>query len=510
MTKITLFFPTPFPYHRPYKGTPLGLLAASRVLVRDGYDVAVLARHLQDDVETAALEHARDSVCFGVSAMTGFQVYDGLKIARLVRSRFPKLPIVWGGWHPSILPEETLRDPNVDYVVRGCGDRTLAELVAAIETGKDPDGIAGVWFKRDGKTVSNPDRPHGDLNELPPVPYHLVDLEKCLYGTEMGRRTLPYISSYGCPHRCAFCVEPIVNRRAWAAFSGDRVVEEWETLVHRFNVDSFAVIDSNFFVDEKRVHTLCEGLLRKGLKIRWGSANGRVPQLVRYRRETWELMEKSGCTTILTGSESGSQEALDMIHKDMKVEEISTLTELCKKYHIKIFYSFMVGLPWSKDSAENRRLVEKEFSSTIGLIDRLYKICPRNRFMYYTFLPYPGAPLHNKAVELGLNAPTSLEDWGQWLISPDDAFRVVTGQKWITPHQVRLTAMLTQYIFGVLDHDSYSYIRERSPNAWMKLLYTIAYGIARLLVAVRWKLKWFGFPVDYWVFTRFYKHSGLV
>jgi radical SAM superfamily enzyme YgiQ (UPF0313 family) len=510
MNKVTLFFPTPFPYSRPYKGVPLSLLAASRILVRDGYDVRVIARHLFDDVEKEILAHAKDSVCLGISAMTGFQIHDGLAIARLVRQHYPKLPIVWGGWHPSILPEETARDPYVDIAVQGYGDRTLPEVVKALETGGDLGSIPGLTFRKGDKIVQTPTRLLEDLDDLPPIPYHLVDLDKCFWETELGRRTSTHISSYGCPHRCGFCVEPIVNRRRWKAFSAERVVDEWEFLVRKYQCDSVGVIDSNFFVDKRRAYDIATGLLKRNLKIKWGCANGRVPQLAKFEPEVWEALEKSGCSTILTGSESGSQDALDLINKDMNVDEIARFTELCHRYHIKVFFSFLVGLPWSADAEENRRYVANEYATTLSLIDSLLKITDRNRIMYYMFLPYPGAPLYDRAVELGLRPPSSLEGWSNHLLSPDDGFNIVTKQKWMTPGQARLTAMLTQYIFGLLDPDTYETLKTKVSPGFKRWLFTVAFKTGVAMAKLRWKFKFFAFPVDYWVFTQIYKYGKIV
>ncbi|MBI5393665.1 MAG: B12-binding domain-containing radical SAM protein [Verrucomicrobia bacterium] len=510
MKKVTLFFPTPFPYNRPYHGTPLALLAISRILAHEGYDVRIIARHLFADVEKEVLTHAKDSICVGISAMTGFQINDGLAISRLVRQHCPDVPIVWGGWHPSIRAEETTRDPNVDIVVRGYGDHAFPAVVKALESGGDLGAIPNLVYRKGDQIVQTPDAFLGNLEDLPPIPYHLVDLEKCMWETEMGRRTIAHISSYGCPHRCGFCVEPIVNRRRWKAFPAERVVDEWEYLARKHNCDSVAVIDSNFFVDKRRAYDIATGLLKRNLKIKWGSANGRVPQLVKFEPEIWEALEKSGCTTILTGSESGSQEALDMINKDMDVDEIGKFTELAAKYHIKVFFSFLVGLPWSANADENRRYVAKEYSSTLGLIGKLLKITNRNRFMYYMFLPYPGAPLYDRAVELGLRAPDSLEGWSNHLLSPNDGFNIVTKQKWITPTQARMTAMLTQYIFGLLDPDTYDTLKKTVSPGIKRLLFTIAYKIGEAMAKLRWRFQFFAFPIDYWVFTQIYKYGKIV
>lgn len=508
--KVVLFFPSPFPYNRSWKGVPLSLLAISSVLDKEGYEIKIISRFLCDNPEKEILKEADNSICLGISAMTGFQLHDGLKIASLVKRRNPSLPIVWGGWHPSILPEQTVRNKYVDIVVKGQGDRTFPELVYALEEKKPLKDIRGIVFKKRGKVFSNPDRPLEDINDLPSYPYHLVDIEKCIGDTEYGKRTIPYISSYGCPHRCGFCVEQIVNKRGWVSLKAQRVVNDWAQLVKKYKADSIAVYDSNFFVDKKRVYDICRGLLKKKIEIKWGNANGRIPQLVKYEPKIWGVMEKSGCSMILTGAESGSQEALDFIEKDMNVEEIDKFTRLCKKYHIRILYSFLVGLPWSKDASENKRFIDQEYKSTFNLINSLLKISKRNRFTYYIFLPYPGAPLFNRAVDLGLKIPRSLRGWSTYLMSPEDAFKTVSRQKWITPKQARLTAMLTQYIFGLMDPDTYDVLKERVPKGVKRLFFIVAYKIGQDFVRLRWRFKFFDLPFDYWIFTFVYKYGSLV
>jgi radical SAM superfamily enzyme YgiQ (UPF0313 family) len=508
--KILLFFPAPLPYERNWHGVPLALLAISRILDQEKYNIKIYTRYLQKNYEAEILKNGKNAICLGISAMTGHQIYDGLKLAKKFKKKYPKIPIVWGGWHPSILPLQTIQDPHVDIIVKGQGDITFTELVHALEKKKSLKNIKGIVYKKGKKIFNNPDRPAVDLSQVPPLPYHLVDVAKCTIPTEYGLRTAPYISSYGCPHRCAFCVEEIVNKRSWKGIPPDTVLDEWEYLYRKYNADSIAVYDSNFFVDENRVRQICQGLIDRKLPIKFGNANGRAGQLSRYKPDTWDLMERAGCTMILTGAESGDQKSLDFISKDMNVEEIVKFTELCAKHNIKILYSFLVGLPWSSDPKSNDDFVATEYRSTLGLIDRLLKICNRNRYTYYVFLPYPGAPLYERAVKLGLKAPQSFEEWTGYLMSPENAFKETVRQQWINPHDARLTAMLTQYIFGIMDRDTYTMLYPRLTNPISKVAFTVGYYVALALVTFRWKYKFFDYPLDYWVFSLIHRYGGLL
>jgi len=508
--KVLLYFPSPLPYSRNWKGVPLALLAISRILDQENYDIHITSPHLHKNSLHQLLKNGSNSICLGISAMTSFQIKDGLRIAKAFKKKYPHIPIVWGGWHPSILPQETIANPYVDIVVVGAGDYTFPDLVHHLENKKSLKNVLGIVYKNKNKVITNPPRPAPDLSLLPPLPYHLIDINKCIINTEYGDKTIAYISSYGCPHRCAFCVEEIVNKRKWTPVPAKIVLDEWEYLVKHYQADSVAVYDSNFFVDESRVKQICQGLIDRKLKIKWGNANGRAGQLSRYQPETWKLMRDTGCAMILTGAESGSQNALNFISKDMNVEEIVKFTQLCHKYKIKILYSFLVGLPWSKDPVENDKFVKGEYQATLSLIDRLLKISDRNRYTYYVFLPYPGAPLFREAVKIGLTYPKSLVGWSKYLMSPEDAFKQTIKQRWISHSDAQLTAMLTQYIFGLMDRDTYDMLYQRIKNNLFKFIFKIAYSLALILVKLRWKYKFFGFRIDYKLFSLVHKYSGLI
>ena len=125
--KIVLYQPryTPITHKRRTLRAPLALIAVSSLLPQEQFDVAIISDNLYPQPAKSALEHAQDALCVGISAMTSYQIIDGLRTAQLVRERYPHLPIVWGGWHPTMEPEQTLESPYVDIIVRGQGPRTI-------------------------------------------------------------------------------------------------------------------------------------------------------------------------------------------------------------------------------------------------------------------------------------------------------------------------------------------------------------------------------------------------
>lgn len=121
MGKIVLYNPKPN-FDLKSKDISLALLFISKMLAIENYEIKIFSDF--DDRE-AMIAQCSDAICFGITSMTGYQIKDGLYIASLIKRFYPKVPIVWGGWHASLLPEQTLENDNVDIVVRGQGEKTF-------------------------------------------------------------------------------------------------------------------------------------------------------------------------------------------------------------------------------------------------------------------------------------------------------------------------------------------------------------------------------------------------
>jgi anaerobic magnesium-protoporphyrin IX monomethyl ester cyclase len=508
--KVVLFQPYVFSATRPYYGAPLQLLGISRNLDQEGYEIKIITPITHENHIEDAVKEAEGAICFGITTMTGYSIYDGLNAARAIRKKYPKMPIVWGGWHPSILPVETCEDTNVDIVVKGQGERTFTELVHALESGSDIKDIIGICYKdKNGKVIENPDRPIESLDNFPPIPYHLVDIQKFLCAQEYGDRSLQYYTSFGCPHRCIFCVEQIVNKQHWAGLSPEKAAEEIDTLKKKYNIDSVQIIDSNFFVGPDRGKRFAKRLLELGTNIKWGNVNGRVRQLANLSDETWELMKKSGLECVLVGAEAGDQETLDYMKKDITVDDTLRLTEKCGKYDVKILASFLSGFPRSKDPKECHAIITKEMNASFKLIDKMFAIYPRIRMMFALYLPYPSTALFAQSKELGLEIPKKLEEWNEYLIAAEDATKMKVRQKWITEKQARTMLMSSIYIFFFKDPDSFNLVTRKINNKVYKSFLWIGFQVGKTFASLRWRFKFFDFPIDFYFYNWMRKYSQL-
>lgn len=508
--KVVLVRPLVFSSTRMYYGAPLALLSICRFLAKENkYNIKIYDPTVNRNYIKAIVSDCKNAICLGISALTGYSIYDGLRIAKAVKKKYPLLPIVWGGWHPSILPLETIKDPLVDIVVSGQGERTFTELVHALDKKISLKGIKGLIYKtKTGKIISNSPRPLESLDNFPPIPYHLIDAEKFVVPQEYGQRSLLYYSSYGCPHRCLFCVEQIVNHQKWVSLSPERAAEEIDELKRKYNLDSIQIIDSNFFIGEERAIRFSRRLIELGTNIKWGNVNGRTRQMSLYKDETWKLMKQSGLACILVGAESGDNETLRYMQKDITVADTIRLTKICAKYDVKILSSFLVGFPRFKNPKLCHQSVEKEISTTLSLIDKMFKIYPRIRMMFALYLPYPSTALFQQSRDLGLEIPTQLVDWHDYLIAAEDASKMKIRQKWITDEQAKRILMISIYIFFFKDPDSFNLVTARVKSPIKKIFLYLGFVTFKSIVDIRWKLKYFHPSVDFSLYNFLRKYSN--
>src|SRR3984893_13823359 len=153
--KIVFFFPS---FASSDATAPLGILAVATPLLRAGYQVVLIDSTITPNYKRRVLEEVRDALCLGISLVTGPMIRETVEIAKAIKAWHPDFPVILGGWHPSLLPTQTLQAPYIDYVVRGQGEESFLELVGHIENRSAPDFVAGIGFKRDDKLTFTPER----------------------------------------------------------------------------------------------------------------------------------------------------------------------------------------------------------------------------------------------------------------------------------------------------------------------------------------------------------------
>ena len=385
-----------------YYTMPLGLLAVASSLDRTAVDVRLVDGRLETDPVSVVLDHLDVAVAVGVSVLTGDPIRDALRVSRAVKARRPDLPVVWGGWHPSLFPTETLDDPSIDVTVQGQGEATFAAVIERLVDGRDLEGVDGIAFRRDGEVVRAPARAMIPMDRLSPSDYRLLPVEA--YFSLKEQRQLDYVGSIGCHFRCTFCADPFVYERRWTAIHPARLAEAVTALWRRHAFTELAFQDETFFTHRDRSTAIAEAFLGRGLAFDW-TATLRADQAVRLGESGLALCVRSGLRRVLVGVESGSQAMLDWMMKDITVEQVLETAAMCERLGIGAIFPFIVGFPEETDDSVRE---------TVALMKRLRALSPRFETPLFYFKPYPGSRITDEMTRRGHRLPAILEEWASF------------------------------------------------------------------------------------------------
>jgi len=469
--KVVFFFPA---FSSLEATAPLGILAVSTPLLRAGYQVRIIDSTITPRFADAVLRELEDALCLAVSLVTGPMIRETVAIARAAKARFPDLPVILGGWHPSLLPDQTLAAPYVDVLVRGQGERALLEVVERLHAGESLAGIEGVGYKADGEVVFNPPRALEPIRDLPPKAYHLADFDA--YERVCGRRWAMYISSLACPYSCAYCTNEGVYGRQWNALDAEQVVEEMTGLVRRYGLELVWVVDDNFLVDRERALGIAEGLVASGVRFDW-SIQASTNLVTRLTTGELRLLRRAGLSQICHGAESASPKVLALMNKGFqKVETIYGAAERCIAAGIRPSFNIIFGFP-GEGRAERRE--------TIRLIMDVCRRYPGAEFWTNIFTPYPGAPVMQRASELGIEPPCSFEGWA-------DFFPRYTVLPWLRGRDHARVQTMRDYLRVAFNRVPIAADRRRPLARWVH---------GAIAFPARWRLDHdlYALPVELWL-----------
>lgn len=373
---------------------------------------------------------------FGSTVMPGPQLAQAIPITKKIKKTYPEIVTIWGGYFASNQHKVCLESGFVDFVINGPGDQAFPSLLESLTTGSPVVAdIKNLIYLDEGNIVKTAPEALLNQDQLPPLPYDYLNefypLENYLGKTFLGRRTLAYHSSFGCPFTCSFCaVVPIYNAR-WKAKSAKLVAEDVIKLKQEHQIDSVEFHDNNFFTSKKRVVEFSE-LVKEENIVWWGE--GRIDTLNKYTDEELTLMYEAGCKMIFLGAETGNDEVLKKMDKGgtQTGAEIKTFVARMGKVGIIPELSFVLGLPGdSEEQVMNQILEDIEF------IKEIKKINPTAEIIIYLYSPVPseGSELFEEIKKSGFSFPQNLEDW----LSPSwEKFDLRKNPltPWLTPKMV--------------------------------------------------------------------------
>jgi len=389
---------------------PLAVMHLAAAL-RGHHATRILDGNVDPELPGTAAAAVRDGgyLAVGITVMGGPQLPAALAVSRAIRAAAPGLPIVWGGYFPTICPDAAMNSDCVDYVLRGQGEQSLVELLEALAGKGELRSVAGLTWRRDGQVVHNTDRTFSKATLQLDIDYDdVAEPQRYLSPTYLGRRTTGYQAALGCRYRCSFCGVAAMFRGKTALPEAERLERDLGLLQTRFGADSVNFYDNNFFDREVDMQPLLEVLAR--LQMPWWCF-ARADALLGLSQASWALVRKSRLRMAYIGAETPNDAVLRSMRKGTRSEQTLAVVEACRRHGVVPELSFMLAPPHDP---------EGETEKTFDYIRRIKRLHPGTEVMLYVHTPLPPRRLgdgrmapRDPALPHDLAFPDSADGWAQ-------------------------------------------------------------------------------------------------
>jgi radical SAM superfamily enzyme YgiQ (UPF0313 family) len=326
-----------------------------------GYSVKIIDSELENlSPQELALEIVKynpllvDIVVLGAnpSASSTPKMTTVSEILNVLKKKSPYIKTILSGLHVSALPERTLREENTDFVCQGEGFYTKLKLLEKLKSGKtDFHKIEGLWYKEDGKIISNPPAPLiENLDELGFAAWDLLPMDRyrahnwhCLGNLKQRSPYAAIYTSFGCPFNCSFCnIHALYNGKPLVRYrSSEKVVEEIGLLVKNYKIKNLKIADELFVLDEERVDEICELIIKEKYDLNI-FAYARIDTV---NESILRKMKRAGINWLCFGIESASEQVRRGVSKIIAQEKIKKAVEMTKNAGIHVLGNFIFGLP---------------------------------------------------------------------------------------------------------------------------------------------------------------------
>lgn len=382
---------------------PLGLCYISAYVKNQGGKSEVLDANVLnlDDHQLLQLIKEKAPRIIGFTATTPLITEVG-RLSALIKKQYGDLIIIVGGPHVTVLPELTLKqNHDIDIVVRGEGEKTTFELIDHLKKSSQIDysQIKGITYRDSiGQIVSSASQEIlADLNSLPLPDRSDLPNHKYHPSIKWFNRT-PFatvMTSRGCPNDCIFCASKFILGRTVRFRSPENVLEELEQLVKNYGVKEIMFYDDTFTIDKDRIYKLCDLMITSKLNITWGC----LSRVDRIDKDLLFKMRQAGCHIMCYGVESGSEEMLKAIRKNINLKQVKEAILATRQVGIDCSASFVFGVP-----GETADTMKKTIDFALE-IDPLFA-------QFYRVVPYPGTDLFKMYLD---SHDISSIDWEEFL-----------------------------------------------------------------------------------------------
>lgn len=376
---------------------PLGLAYIAAIGERCGHEVKVVESEAMGysyaDIERLITEFQPD-----VLGMQSFctTIKRNYKVAEIAKKINPKIQILLENVHVTLFPNESIKKDCIDFLIQGEGEIVFENFLKELDGKKNFKNVKGLVWKQNKKIIQNPRQELiKNLDSLPLPSRHLFPMAKYKASANLrGKRTLNIMTSRGCPYRCTYCNSSQTFGKTHRWNSAARVVEEIKQLKEVYGIDCIQFYDETFTLNKKRIFELCDKLIQEKVDIPW-SCFTRV-NLV--NKELLVKMKEAGCYQIFYGVESGVQRLLDLMKKDITLDQIREAFKWTKEAGMETLASLMFAMPTEtvQDSEDTIKFALE--------LDPDYA-------QWQKTTPYPGNELAKTCLE---NGELLTDDWSKF------------------------------------------------------------------------------------------------
>jgi len=388
--RIAIIAP-PYPLQE-HPAPPLGVTYVAAAFEAAGAEVRIfdyiVSNYTKENLQKQLESFRPDAV--GVTSVT-MNFYAARQIIYDVKNYDPEIITMMGGPHVSFTAADTLRQyPEIDLIVIGEGEDTIAELTPVLRQQSKWRHIRGIAYRNDKEIVITDTR--GFIADIDRIPWPARRLLPISRYRALGF-PVSIITGRGCPNSCIFCLgRKMVGARVRKRKS-NRVLDEIEEIIG-YGFERINIADDTFTVDKERVKEICSGIKRRSLEFKW-SAFARVDTV---DQEVFDLMAGAGCDCISFGVETGNAEMIKRIKKGIKLEQVGAAVEMCRQAGMMAHESFIIGLPG-------------ETKDTLEETDR-YAKSTKAVYSYHYLAPFPGTTVREKIRDYDLEILT--DDWARY------------------------------------------------------------------------------------------------
>jgi radical SAM superfamily enzyme YgiQ (UPF0313 family) len=318
--------------------------AAPEQMIQDG-DIWRLGLTPEQMIERIA----KDTKAIGITSMWSYSWPIVRELIHKLRAAFPNTPIVCGGEHFTAVPELSMEQAPIDFLVLGEGEETAVALFRALELGLDHTVIPGIVYRTpDGKFVKNPRRDRiKEVDQIPWPAWEFFDVEayssnRLVSGIYYGK-TVPILATRGCPYQCTYCSSPNMWTTRWYAREPKDVLDEIESYVKRYGATNFPFQDLTAILKREWVVEFCTEVERRGLKITWQLPAGTRSEII--DEEVASLLVRSGCRSLNFAPESGSERTRKHMKKMLTDEKLFRAVRASVKAGLNVGAFFVLAYP---------------------------------------------------------------------------------------------------------------------------------------------------------------------